>query len=129
AAPARHTQPLPALGALEIPMGLAVGKAHAGVSQTVLYRSPPAQELLVFRIARLDIAREHAEIAQDEQRQNEHAHPALAGEHLDHDQHQPEDQQRCIELVIAIAPCHETTQKVHYSGSSFLTWSKMSAST
>ena len=79
APPTRHAQPLPALGALEIPMGLAVRKAHAGVSQTVLYRSPPAQELLIFRIARLDIAREHAEIAQDEQRQNEHAHPAQQG--------------------------------------------------
>lgn len=126
---ARHTQPLLALRTFKIPMGLAIPKTQPRIFQTIRYRPPFAEKPLILCIARLNVAREHPKIAQNQQGKDEKAHPSPPSDPLDYHQQQAEQQQRIIELIAAVPSSHKPAQKIHHSTSPFPTWSNMIAST
>lgn len=126
---ARDTQTLLTVWALEIPMGFTILKTQTCIAQARTDRPPPTEEALIFRITHLNIAREHTEIAKQQKRQNEGAHPSPAGDPLNHQQHQTNQQQRIIQLVAAISPSHHAAQKIHHSASSFPAYANIISST
>ena len=96
-----HAQALTALRALEIAVCLTVSETALCTANPVRYRTPPSHKLFILRIPRLNIAREHAEIAQAQQCENKYVHPRPA-ENARHDNEcNAENEQRVIERRMA----------------------------
>ena len=107
------TDLLTTAGTLVDVMGFSVGQVSFPVIYFVFYFVLPGQEFLILGVARLNVAREHAEVAQDKQRENEHAHPVPLHHPFDHHENDREQQQRVVQLIAAVSACHKSAQKIH----------------
>ena len=116
---ARNTEPLLALGAFEIAVRFSVREAHARIAELDRNGSPPPQKLLILRIPSLDVARKDTEIAQDQQREDEHTHPVPASDPFNQNQRHAQQKQRIVKLIASIAPSHKTAEEIHCSEPSF----------
>ena len=126
---ARHTQPLLTLRALEISMCFSIPKTREHIAQPIGNRPPSPQKPLVLRIASQNIAREHTEITQNQQCENEDANPSPSADPFHNNQHQAKQKQCIIQLIASVSSRHKTAQKIHHSTAPFPTWSNMRAST
>ena len=94
AAALRDAQSLVTVRTFEVAMRFPILKAQHSIMQAARDRPPLLEEFLILGVARLNVAREHAEVAQDKQRENEHAHPVPLHHPFDHHENDREQQQR-----------------------------------
>ena len=113
AAALRDAQSLVTVRTFEVAMRFPILKAQHSIMQAARDRPPLLEEFLILGVARLNVAREHAEVAQDKQRENEHAHPVPLHHPFDHHENDREQQQRVVQLIAAVSACHKSAQKIH----------------